>query len=532
RELYIIVTKDCIHDCIFCSIPKKEEYLELNEIKRRIKKKSKIDYNLVVFTGGEPTLHKDLNKAIKYSEELGMKTRIITNGVKFSDIRYANKLKKSGLKRIVVSIHHYNDQKLKEITKSDEIDLDKTLNGVKNALKLGIIVDINITVIKQNYKILPKLIQKLINISRNKINQVTFNYVGVEGNVLQKELNPKEIVPKYSESEKYLRHSFKLLKKNNISFRVERVPLCFTKGFIEYNSYANRMVGNEFYYTNELNENDSTSFYEKNFEKSENCKVCLLNNICPGVEKRYSRVYGNNELKPVYENPNKIELKIKRESNYKEEIILSKYESNNKKSNEISLLIEHFGGINSLIKKDSKNLIINGDNNYFKEKIFRNFKEILKKVGYNENNFNNFSKNGATKKLNMINPKIKSSLKVPSQIIDCDFIINFSYYGSQNNTIFHFLQNILKSNYKIEKLNEIQKNQLISELYSTIKSKIKINIGLFNYEKQVVGISRDFNTLEKVNEIIFNKDKSIFSKIIEKKNLGPKRDEIEIKQIN
>ena len=56
----------------------------------------------VLFTGGEPTLRKDLVELLQFSEDLGQVTGLLTNGSKLVDKNYLNSLLQAGLDHAVI----------------------------------------------------------------------------------------------------------------------------------------------------------------------------------------------------------------------------------------------------------------------------------------------------------------------------------------------------------------------------------------------------------------------------------------------
>lgn len=55
----------------------------------------------VTFTGGEPTLRKDLPELIAYAEEKGMVSGLLSDGLKFADAAYLNTLLQTGLDHLL-----------------------------------------------------------------------------------------------------------------------------------------------------------------------------------------------------------------------------------------------------------------------------------------------------------------------------------------------------------------------------------------------------------------------------------------------
>ena len=104
----IELTLRCNARCVFCSIWEKEfqneleKDLTLDEIKHIIDGLDQLGVNLISFTGGEPTLRKDLDEIITYASDKGIMTGIATNGYYVYDLISKGKLKK--LEWVMVSL--------------------------------------------------------------------------------------------------------------------------------------------------------------------------------------------------------------------------------------------------------------------------------------------------------------------------------------------------------------------------------------------------------------------------------------------
>ncbi len=123
------VTRKCNLRCGMCSVWKHAESKEMSieEIRIAAKKMKKLGISYVVITGGEPLLRKDLAKIINIFSELGMSTRLQTNGLILTE-KKLNDLKKAGLNDITISIDTLDNKK------QDEICGIKSLNMSSKAL--------------------------------------------------------------------------------------------------------------------------------------------------------------------------------------------------------------------------------------------------------------------------------------------------------------------------------------------------------------------------------------------------------------
>ncbi len=81
----IVFTQGCPFRCVYCHNPellpiKSETDIEETDMLARIQKDASM-LDGVVITGGEPTLHPDLPEFLRKIKDLGLKTKLDTNGV-------------------------------------------------------------------------------------------------------------------------------------------------------------------------------------------------------------------------------------------------------------------------------------------------------------------------------------------------------------------------------------------------------------------------------------------------------------------
>lgn len=365
-DFYIQITKDCNHDCIFCSAPKTKDFLSYENIiakidEFRVKGVGSSNADEFVITGGEPTLHPDLLRVFDYLKNHNLFFRMVSNSVNIGNMDYAKKLVEHGLRRILISYHHVDNAIAKQISSADYEDLPDTFKAIENMDSLGVEININITIIRQNYTVLLDIVKSLVPKFKN-VRHFNFNFVDVSGNTIRNGyLGAKDIAPKYSECEKYLYSAFDYLIKHHVGFRFERSPLCYSVGYEKYSSDANRNVGTEFYFTTFASKDqEDTNYNQSRFVKNEDCSVCTLNYLCSGVSAMYANIYGTSELYPSFVDPNKIEFDIKAaDPNNKEKAFLKRADSYefNKLYDQMNESFDMLGGIVKFIKSKRTVLI-------------------------------------------------------------------------------------------------------------------------------------------------------------------------------
>ena len=137
------------------------------------------------FTGGEPLTHPDLFQLIDRVREHHCIAKIKTNGSLISE-QMAKKLFDHGVYSLDVSLYGANEQSYKEFCGVELFE--KTVQGIKNATKLGITVTTNILLHKGNYKDLGILIElaRELDCFFNITDEITERYDGTGGEGLWK----------------------------------------------------------------------------------------------------------------------------------------------------------------------------------------------------------------------------------------------------------------------------------------------------------------------------------------------------------
>lgn len=102
--------------------------LATDEWKSIIKKAWYAGIPHIVFTGGEPTLRKDLPELIRYCEELGQVTGLLTNGYRLLDDAYRNIILQTGLDHLMFLLEPASDESWNALAKVLPEDLHTTVH--------------------------------------------------------------------------------------------------------------------------------------------------------------------------------------------------------------------------------------------------------------------------------------------------------------------------------------------------------------------------------------------------------------------
>jgi len=147
------VTRKCNLKCAHCYInAAKEELsdeLSTEEAKRLIDQICEVSRPLLILSGGEPLLRKDVFELIRYGTEKGLRMGLGSNG-SLIDSATAKKLKEAGVKTVSISLDSCSP------TRHDEFrgvagSWEKAVSAIKALKENGVLVQVNTTVTQQNY---------------------------------------------------------------------------------------------------------------------------------------------------------------------------------------------------------------------------------------------------------------------------------------------------------------------------------------------------------------------------------------------
>ncbi len=305
---YLQITRNCNQKCRFCSNPPTScKDLELTEIKKIIRQFIEKKYEGIILTGGEPTLHKNLIEIIKYCRKIKFPCRIITNGQKTSEMKYLNSLIAAGLKHFHISIYSHFSQIQAFLTQNKDSlkNIKLTLEHLKKFKEVR--VDINITINKYNANHLSKLVKFIVK-KYPFVSHFIFN--NLDPTTERVKENP-DTIPKLNDFLLELNKALQFLEKNQKTFRVERVPLCYLPNFEFCSTETRKIVKKEVRPVYFLDKR--RYLVQKNFiyQKGEVCQFCTLTKICAGLYQM-DKFYSSKELYPVFLSHEEIKKIIKK----------------------------------------------------------------------------------------------------------------------------------------------------------------------------------------------------------------------------
>ncbi|MCL5783488.1 MAG: GTP 3',8-cyclase MoaA [Candidatus Thermoplasmatota archaeon] len=149
RSMRVQVNTTCNFRCFFCHMEGTgihSEYLSAEEIEKVIETAARWGVNKIKFTGGEPTIRKDIVDIVRRTRKhISGNISMTTNGIMLPKI--ARDLKAAGLDRVNISLHSIEKEKFEFITGVDGIE--EVVKGIRAAHEAGLSpIKVNFVVLK------------------------------------------------------------------------------------------------------------------------------------------------------------------------------------------------------------------------------------------------------------------------------------------------------------------------------------------------------------------------------------------------
>lgn len=301
----ILLNYNCNAKCLFCSQDfdwrKEPNDLAFEKAVEHMYLAYKNGYRRLGFTGGEPTIRRELPNLIALARKIGYGyVRIQTNGVRIADYDYVKTLADAGLTFVKYSIHGHTAElhdKLVGIPGA----FDKCLKSIENLQKLNVGIGVNIVLNEWNYRHLVEFYE-LFLLKLQLSNHVIIAPL-YEGNMTLNDVKGAKIGARITEMAPYIRQAYEVFSK--INYPKPPLLLHFTPCVMP--GYEQQMLGWSAFNTmvvspkGEKRDLDMTA--TAHTVKTEDCKKCVYNDRCIGFDSSYARVFGTEEIKPLLEVP-------------------------------------------------------------------------------------------------------------------------------------------------------------------------------------------------------------------------------------
>jgi len=292
---YIQVVRHCNHFCGFCSNPSSPYHHTFSSMTALVDDLVERGYFGVVLTGGEPTLHPELPRIVRYASEAGLHVRMITNGWRLGDEGLARELAEAGLSLVHVSIYSVRPE-IEARLRGVEHTLPKAHAALASAGRFGITVNVNCVINRMNADHLDENVKVLVE-QHPHVRHFVWN--NLDPSMGRAEVNQDQFTPRLADFELSLSRALRLLERSGRTFRVERVPLCYMSDFAWASTETRKIVKGEERVVHFLDRKQTVRQTDWEHVYTEACEPCSLRSICGGLFDR-GQAYDPKELAPVF----------------------------------------------------------------------------------------------------------------------------------------------------------------------------------------------------------------------------------------
>ena len=283
-------TLACNHYCGFCNSPSNgaaANHIRLKEFEKTLDSLETLRLTTICISGGEPTLLKELPELIEMCSLRGYDSELQTNGMAFDDFEYGIKLRRSGLRKLFVSLHSARPEVSdKRITLCDG-GWERTVQGIDNAVKIGFQVQLNHVIHTANQSETQDFLE-FVNQRWGSYVSTVISFVAPTGRAGE---NVADMIPDMSHSKRVLKGALAFAKTNRQDVIMTGncgMPPCLLGEHSDLSTVSQRKEK-----------------FNKDIHhiKLDPCDDCSNNDYCPGLWLGYFNKWGDPGLKTMRQHP-------------------------------------------------------------------------------------------------------------------------------------------------------------------------------------------------------------------------------------
>ena len=156
----------CNNNCYFCWADREnignnhKNTSTTEQVIEKIDRARNLDVDMVVISGGEPTIRKDLPEMIEHIERKGMVPGVASNLRMFSYREFTEKIVRKGLRWVHGSFYTRNPETYRKITSTDTFE--QNIEGMENVIESEAELLINHVVTEENIQEMSENIEFLL----------------------------------------------------------------------------------------------------------------------------------------------------------------------------------------------------------------------------------------------------------------------------------------------------------------------------------------------------------------------------------
>ena len=302
----------CNEGCLFCfadpemwaSRPRgTEDYSNLigEDWRAAFRKVRRDGFDGLSISGGEPTLHPDLVRMVKYARLLGFQRVELQSNATLLTEANARRLARAGLCSALVSLPGHKEKVYNALTATRGY-YQAALDGIRNLLALGVKVSIAHVMCTPNFDDVVEFVEFIAERFPG-ISCVRLLYVQPEGRARKY----RGLYPDLTALRPKLHAAMARCDELGLPFTTDvqcGVPMCIMEGY-EERVDRELLVRPQSFWGEDLS---SYRYMQGHKRKGAACNECFFTNVCHGFWQEYLDAYGDEALTPVKATPRLLSL--------------------------------------------------------------------------------------------------------------------------------------------------------------------------------------------------------------------------------
>ncbi|MFO0550519.1 MAG: radical SAM protein [Polyangiaceae bacterium] len=289
--LDVVLGYDCNLACSYCTITRamRERSIPANRVALEIDRAAARGYRDVAFTGGEPTIFKELPALVRHARRRGFEhVKVASNGLRYAHAPYLDHLVEAGVDRFHVSIHARSDADYERVVRREDTAKLRRA-ALENLVARGLdpVADL---IVKNDTK--DELTEWIEDLRALGLRRFALWLVSLTD---ENAANVEQL-PRITELAPHLVRAFEAARRGGYEVVSLHVPRCFVPQHISHVAHpgadAVTVVTPEAVF--ELKDSRLGGGV-----RPEACRRCAFYDACPGLRADYVARFGDAEVQPI-----------------------------------------------------------------------------------------------------------------------------------------------------------------------------------------------------------------------------------------